>query len=605
MDEKKQIKYLNLEFPDFVKSLKDWSKIYFPENSKDLENKASSGRMMLEQAAVVGDILGFYLEKRFQNSNLLTADDPEQVINLSEAKGWKFTGPSAARGEQSFYLEVPAKTGSVGWQPDMDYALNFKNVQLQNNSGIFFEALADVDFSLANISSSLESVVSRRNSSGQPTHFILKRNVEVMAGKTTTETFSIGDYVAFRELELATKNVLDIISVTDSSGDNWYEVQYLPEQTIFEGILNPDSQDADVPYILKLKTVPRRFVKRVSPRSGRTTLIFGPGKATEIGEPIVPDVSQLALDLKGKLLFSSTSINPQNFLKTRTMGLAPYNTSLTVKLRAGGGKVTNTAENSLTDIVSRDVIFPSAALDSTELNNTMNSFTTRNLKPISGGDDAESIQVVQQNASAAYAAQDRLVTKEDYIARCLSLPPIFGRVFRVYPTLNCSPNGGVQLYVLSKNHLGKIVAPNETLKKNLKEYLKKYARLGQSIDILDGKVINIAIEYTIVVQPGLNKSKVKFDTLLKVKKAFEINKWQLNQPIIIDDIRCLIKDTPGVIAIPELKIFNKSNVVDGQSYSDFSYDMKRNTRSNIIFGIPEGIFELKYPDSKDIKVAAI
>lgn len=606
-DNNKQIKYLNLTHPEFVKSLLDWSKIYFPENSKDLENKASSGRMMLDQAAFIGDVLAFYLENRLKNSNLVTAENPNSVIDLAESKGWKFSGPSASRGIQSYYLEVPSITGSSGDRiPDLSYALNFKNVQLQNNNGIIFESLEDVDFSTVNISSSQEVVVSRRNElNGQPTHFVLKKNVEVMAGKTTTETFSINEYKPFRQIELATKNVLDIRSIIDSEGNNWYEVDHLAQDFVFESTANPNSDVSDVPYVLKIKNVPRRFIKKISPTSGRTTLIFGSGKAAEIGEPIVPDVSQLALDLKGKLVFSPPSIDPQNFLKSRTMGLAPYSTTLTIKLRSGGGKITNTAVNSLTDILSREVVFSSENYNSTELNNTLNSFSTRNLTTIEGGEEADNIDLVKKNASAYFAAQNRLTTKEDFIARALSMPPIFGKIFRVYPVISYSQNGGVQLYVLAKNSLNQVIVPSQTLKKNLRTYLKKFVRLGQSIDIIDGKVINIGVEYSIVVEPGLNKSKVKFDTLLKVKDYFKINNWQLNQPINLDEIRVLIKNTTGVFSIPELKITNKSNIVDGQNYSSFSYSISKNTRSNIIFGIPDGIFEVKYPETSDIKVSAI
>lgn len=606
-NEEKQIKYLNLTQQEFVDILLKWSKIFFPQTSKDLENKASSARHQIEVASFVGDVLSFYIEDRFKNSNLVTAKDVNSVINLAESLGWKFQGPSAATGIQSFYIEVPAITGSSGnFIPDMRYAFNFKNVQLQNNNGIIFEALDDVDFSSVNISSSLETVVSKRNqTTGQPTYFVLKKNIDVIAGKTVTETFNIGSFKAFKEIEFSTKNVLDIISCKDSDGNDWYEVDYLAQESIFEGIKNLNSDSVDVPFLLKIKTVPRRFVKKVDPKTGKTKIIFGSGKAINVGEPIVPNVADLAINLKGKLTFSPTSIDPQNFLNTRTLGLCPFDTTLTIKLRSGGGKITNTAVNSLTNIISQEIVYNSSELNANDINNTINSFSTRNLSPIDGGDEADNIDIVKNNASAFFAAQNRVNVKEDYIARCLSLPVKFGKIFRVYPVTNCDTNGGVQLYIISKNSNNQLSSATDSLKKNLKNYLSFYTRMGQGIDILDGKIINIGIEYTIVVQPGLNKSKVKFDTLFKVKNMFDINKWQLNQPIILDDIRCLIKDTLGVISISELKIINKSNNIDGQNYSSFSYDIKSNTRNGIIFGIPNGIFEVKYPDSQDIKVAAL
>lgn len=608
MADKKVIKYLNLTHEEFVKSLQDWSKIYFPRESKNLSSKASSGRHFIEVSSFVGDVLSFYLEDRFKNSNLSTAQDARAVIFLADALGWKFQGPTAARGMQSFYTEVPAVTGSVtgNFIPDMRYAFNFKNVQLQNNNGIFFEALEDVDFSEVNTSSSLESLVSKRDqATGQPTHFVLKKQVEVMAGKTITETSAIGPYKPFREVVISSPNVLDVISVKDSDGNDWYEVDYLAQESIFEGTKNFGADNKNVPYLLKIRTVPRRFVKKVDPTTGKTRLIFGSGKGEDIGDPIVPDLSRLTLDLKGKLTFGQVAIDPQNFLKTRTLGLAPYETTLTIKARSGGGLISDTSAGSLTDVVSKQVDFNSSGLNTTDLNNTLNSFVTRNLEPLEGGEDAPPIDIVKKHASANFAAQNRLTTKEDYIARSLSMPAKLGSIFRVYPVLNCNPRGGVQLYILAKNNLGQVSTPTSSIKKNLKTYLSMFARMGQGIDILNGRIINIGVEYSIVVEPGMNKSEVKFKTLLKVKSYFDINKWQLNQPIIIDEVVCLIKDVEGVISVPDFKIINKNNQTNGVSYSEFSYDIKSNTRNKIIFGLPNGIFEVKHPDSRDIRVGAL
>ncbi len=599
------IKYLGLGYDNFVKDQLEWAKIYYPESAQNLENKASSARMMLDFNAFVGDVLSFYIEDRFRNSNLVTANDLTSIINNAESLGSKFNGPTAANGYTNFYLEVPSTTGSSGnYLPDMRYAINFKNVQLQNNKGVVFEALEDVDFSKTNISSSANVVVSKRDTSGQPQRFVLKTSKRVMAGKTQIETFAVGDFVPFKTIKLANKNVLQVLSVVDSSGNAWSEVDYLVQDLVFDGARNNLSDNQDVPYTLKIRAVPRRFIKKIDPKTGATTLVFGNGKVADVGNAIVPDPSLIALDLKGQLQFAPTSIDPQNFITSRTLGLSPYNTTLTIKVRTGGGKITNTAENSLTSIIGKDTDFSAAGLTTSELNNTLSSFTTRNTSPILEGDDAETVQEIKQNASAFFAAQNRLNTREDYIARTMSMPAIFGSVFRVYPIANCDKNGGVQLYILSKNAQEQLSVPSTTLKANIKNYLSLFTRMNQSIDLLNGKILNIGVEYTIVVQPGYNKSKVKFDTLLKVKSYFNINNWQLNQPIIIDEIRCLIKETEGVVSISNFTIKSKSNTIDGNQYSQEVYDISGNTRNNIIFGVPNGIFEVKYPDI-DIKAGAI
>jgi hypothetical protein len=602
----KTTKFLNLTQQTLLKDILDYSKIYFPESSKDLDKQSSSGRMMLEQAVFVGDILSFYLEDRFKNSNFSTANDIKSIVNKAESFGYKFRGPIAASDYTNFYLEVPAITGSAGnYIPDMRYAGLVSDVQLQNTVGVIFEAEESIDFSTVNISSSLECVISKRNAAGVPTNFILKTKAKVVAGKTVTETFSIGSYQPFKKIELSNKNVLEILSVKDSAGENWYEVDYLVQDVIFEGTKNTNpNESSDVPYILKIKSAPRRFVKRNDPLTGKTSLIFGTGKAVDVGSSTVPDPSLIAIDLKGKLSFSDPFVDPQDLIQSRTLGLSPYNTTLTIKARVGGGLITNTAENSLTDIVGKTFQFNSAGLDTTLLNQTLSSFSTRNLSSIQGGRDAETIEELKQFVPAYFATQGRVGTKQDYIVRTLTMPSIFGNVFRCYAMNNFDKQGGVQLFVLAKNNLGQLALPNFSLKKNIKTYLSRFVRQNQGIDILAGKIINIGIEYTIVVEPGFNKNEIKSNTLQKIKDYFKIENWQLNQPILSEKIRCLITDTEGVISIADFKILNKSNIIDGNQYSETSYDIKGNTRNNIIFCSPDSMFEIKFPNV-DIKVGAV
>jgi hypothetical protein len=600
----KLINYLNVDFNSLVESQKKWAQVYFKDYSKDLDKKSSSEKMMVELNAYIGEILQFYIEDRYRNSNLVTANNINSIIDIGESRGYKFKGPSSATDVQQFYLEVPAITGSSGnYFPDMRYAVNFKNVQLQSTNGVIFEALDDVNFSLVNFSSSLNSKVSKRSSDGTPTHFVLKTEVPVMAGKTITETFDIGDYQALRKINLANKNVLQIISCTDSYGDSWEEVDYLVQDVIFEGVKNFNVDSENVPYLLKIKSVPKRFITKVDPTNGTTSLQFGNGKAEDIGDAIVPDPSMYSLNLKGKLSFIPPMVDPQDFIKTRNLGLAPYNLRLTVRCRVGGGKITNVSANTLNSIVSKNVDFASSGLDVAQVNNTLTSFSSRNLKPIEGGDDAPTIPELKSLILASSAAQGRVNTRPDYISRVLSMPSIFGQIFRVSPVV-ADVNSGVQLYLLAKDSLGRVSTCSNTMKNNIKNYLSLFTRMNQGIDLLDGVVINIGINYSIVVKSGFNKSEVKFNTSLKVKEYFQINRWQLRQPINLSEIRCLIQDTEGVYSVSSISVVNKANINDSLSYSSKVYDIKGNTRNDIIFCPANAIFEVRYPDI-DIKVGAI
>lgn len=594
-----------MNFQDFARNLQNHAKIVFPNKSRDL-SPASSAQMMIEFQSFVGDVMSTYLEDRFKNSNMFTAEDPEAVYNLSQFLGYRPQGPSSARGVTNFYLEIPATTGSFGQTtPDMRYAMNFKNVQLQNNNAIIFEALEDVDFRSVDTGSIENIKISRTETTGRPTHYVIRKSAEVIAGQTKTLNITVGSFKKFKEIELSEPNVLDVLSVTDSDGNKWYEVDFLAQEAIYEGVLNTNADSNEVPYLLKVKTVPRRFVRRVNPGTGKTSLIFGSGLATEIGTPFVPNPSDVSLDLKGKLNFSPPSIDPQNFLRTRTLGLAPVDTTLTVTVRTGGGSITNTSEGSLRDIIGKTSEFNSANLNATELNNTLSSFAVANTEPITGGDEPESIREIKENSSALFAAQRRLNAREDYIARCLSLPPKFGKVFRVFASNSCKrQSGGVQIYLIAQNERGQLTTGSTTLKQNLKRYLSLFTRMGQGIDILNGNIINIGVDFNVVVMPGVNKQEARTRCLLKVREHFQIDNWQLNQAIVLDDIRCLLKEVEGVISVSELKIYNKTNVKNGRSYSSTVYDIRSNTKNEIIFCPENAIFEVKFPDF-DIKVGAL
>lgn len=600
----KVVKYLNLDFDSFNRDVRDFSKIYFPNNSKDL-TEASSAQMMIEQASFVGDVLSFYLENRFANTTLTTAKDVTQIYNLCSFLGYSPQGPAPAQGTVDFFLSVPATTGSSGEKiPDMRYAVNFKNVQCQNTNGIMFDALDDVDFRKVNISSSLECRVLSVDGSGVPTKFTLRLPVDVIAGKVATQTSTIGSYQAFKTIEIAEPNVVDVLSVKDSSGQEYYKVDFLAQESIYEGVRNVSDDSDIVPYILKIKSVPFRFKTKVDPTTGKTSLIFGAGKASDVGIAMVPDPADLSIDLRGKLNFSTPFIDPQNFLKTRTLGIAPYNTTLTIKYRTGGGRITNTAPAGLRDVISKEADFSATGLNVQNLNETLSSFTVSNAEFIVGGEEPESIEEIKQNAASSFAAQGRLISRADYVARCLSLPPIFGKIFRVSAVTQADENAGVEIHVIAKNNANQLIVPTTNLKKNLKTYLSKFSRLGQGIDILDGKIINIGIDFSLVVTPGFSKSAVKSEALKQVKDFFLVDNWQLGQAIVIDEIRQILKAIPGVLSIAHLAFTTKANVVDGNQYSSETFAISNATRNNIIFCPSDAIFEVKFPNL-DIRAAAL
>ena len=281
-----------------------------------------------------------------------------------------------------------------------------------------------------------------------------------------------------------------------------------------------------------------------------------------------------------ELYFTDFTIDPQNFLTTRTLGLAPVNTTITVKYRVGGGIESNAGADELNRVVSSVFDIGDSTLDAATIRETGNSFTVINPIPIQGGKDETPIEELRQLIPANFAAQARVVTVEDYIVRTLSMPSKFGSVFRAHARPSKNNSRAIELTVLSRNSLGHVVIASTNLKENLKKYLSKFRMLTDSVEILDGKVVNIGINFSVLTDPDFNKSEVISNCIEAMKEFFETDKWQVNQPINKTELNNLLWEIPGVLSVVDLDIVNKV----GGSYSSSTYNIKGNTQNGIVYG---------------------
>jgi hypothetical protein len=607
------VQYLNRDFDSLKAQLINFAKTYYPNTYNDF-SEASPGMMLIEQASYVGDVLSFYIDNQIQENFLQFAKQRKNLLALAYAYGYRPKVTSAASTPVSIYQVVPATIVSGRVEPDFNYTLVLEEgIQLQSsvNSSISFYVNEKVDFSKSGSFSDTEISVYSTDNDNKPNFYLLKKSAKASSGTLTSTTFTFGNPERYPTVVLNDNNILNIVSVVDSNNNIWYEVPYLAQDTIFESTANIASNNQElaqygdtIPYLLKLKKVPRRFVSRF--KSNNTLeLQFGPGISTGADEEIIPNSDNIGLGLPYGVSKMDTAWDPSNFLYTQTYGISPSNTTLTVTYLKGGGATSNVPSNTLTNKTGGTVSFYSNNRDTNLSNTVINSLAFTNEEAAVGGGDGDTNEDIRLNALATYPTQLRAVTPPDYIIRTLSLPSKFGVVSKAYVNQDVSINvnfktdliatnnpNAISLYVLSKDSNGNLSSPNPALKENIKTYLSEFRMLTDAVNIKEGFIINIGVDFDIIIRPNYNNKLVLNNCLTALKDYFNIDKWQINQPIILSDIYSLLDKVDGVQTVQKVNIINKAGVNTG--YSAFSYDIKGATINNILYpSLDPSIFEVK------------
>ena len=616
MAESKQIQYLNKDFDGFKQKLLEFAQVYYPETYNDF-SETSAGLMLIEMASYVGDVLSYYGDNQVQENFLEFAKQRDNLLALAYNHGYFPQVTNAATVDVDIYQTLPATTAGGLVQPDWNYAMILsEGAQLQssNNTSVFFYIENKVDFTISGSADPTDVSVYSIDGANQPNFYLLKKKARATAGTLKTKSFTFTTPQRFSTVEIEDTNIIEIVNVTDSNGSQWSEVPYLAQETIFDAQTNVEANDPELyqynettPYLLKIKKIPKRFIKRFK-SNNKLELQFGPGVSAGQDEVITPNSDNVGLGLPygtDKLL---TAYDPANFLYTRTYGLAPSNTTLTVEYLVGGGATSNVTAQSLTILSSGTVTFFGSNLDGTLQSTVRNSLAFTNNKPAIGGGNGDTNEDIRQNAIAQFPTQLRTVTKDDYSIRSLSLPSKFGVVSKVYVTQNAgiSPNrrtpegsydtNALDLYLLSKNLQGKLTLADPALKQNLITYLGEYRMLTDAVRIKDAFVINIGVNFDIIIQPNYNNRLVINNCIDALVTYFDTDKWQINQPIILNNVRNVLDNVDGVQTVKKLEIVNK--VGESLGYSKYAYDIKGSTINEILYpSLDPSIFELRYPDT--------
>ena len=603
----RDIRYVNRDFSEFRQRLIEYTRTYFPNTYTDF-SPSSPGMMFMEQSAYVGDVLSFYLDNQFQETFTQYAQQTNNVFELAYMFGYKPKLTGAAQVNLEFYQQLPAIQIGTEYFPDFNYSLTIgENTLITSPNGASFLIQDGVDFSTSS-SQDLTDITIYQISNNSPQYFLLKKTRKAISSTINTITFPFNAPIPYNTVTITNNSFIKILDIIDSDGNKWYEVDHLGQEMVLDTIKNTNINDPnktdDTPYLLKLKKVARRFATRIT--SPNTILIqFGAGSPSDITEEITPNIDNVGLGLPFKQDKLTTAYSPVNFLYTGTYGIAPSNTTLTVRYLSGGGVSSNSNVGTLTNLNTNNIKFNNNNLNQITANYIFSSLAVNNNEAASGGSGGDTIEQIRQNSLALVASQKRSVTADDYLIRALSMPSDFGSVSKAYiqqPKLTDNQVSTIEtlnLYVLSLNNSGQLDYAAKTLKDNLRTYLSQYRMIGDNIEIRDAFIINISIHFEIIVFPEYNNNEVLLSCIKGLQDYFNIDNWQINQPILLRDIYILLDKIKGVQTVKNVNIINKAGTTSG--YSLYAYDIAGATQNQIIYpSLDPSIFEVKYPN-QDIK----
>ena len=603
MIQDRDIKYVNREFTDFREQLIEYAKNYFPDTYNDF-SPTSPGMMFIEMAAYVGDVLAFYQDTQLQETYLQYAKNPSNLYNLAYMMG--YTPKIIAASQVDIEVSQLIDATGASYTPDWSQALKIgSNTKLKSTSAGNINFIIDkpVDFTFSSSYDPTDIYIDSLLG-GNPNKYRLTKTVKAFSGEVKTVTQAIGSVEKFKTISIADSNIQGVLSVTDSNGNVWTEVPFLGQETVFTDTANTTTDKGLVPNLLSLQKVPRRFVTRFT-STGELQIQFGSGVASQDDSVLTPNPTNVGMGLSSVTSRLKYAFDPSNFLHTQTYGLAPQNTTLTITYLVGGGAAANVPSNTITTVIATGAVtIPGGGADRSS------TLTFNNPQAATGGRDGDTIEELRQNTLRAFNEQNRAVTLQDYAVRALSMPTKYGSIAKIYSAQDqlTNPNSAtdsiidsnplsLSMYTLAFDNANKLIQPSTNLKNNLRQYLANYMMLTDALNIKDAFVVNIEVAFDIIVKPNYQGRDVLLACNNLIRDYFDINKWNINQPINISSLYTLLDQEKGVQTVQKVQISNKV----GGVYSQYAYDIEGATRNNIVYpSYDPMIFEIKYPDT-DIK----
>lgn len=557
MPKKPVIKYTNRSFDTIKADLIEHAKRYYPTIYDDF-SAPSIGGMLLDSVSYVGDMLSFYLDFQVNESVLETASQYDSVRKLASQMGYNFYGRPSAYGMVDLFIVVPAN--STGTGPDLTYLPILKTgafFSSENNET--FVLLEDIDFNLPNTPF---VVATQDDITGKPTSYALKRTGQVRSGRRFSTTVTIGEATRFLRVEVGPSTINEIVSVFDSNGHEYYQVENLTQEVVYLNTTNPNASNDKVPQILKPHIANRRFV--VEQDATKTYLRFGYGSDNEMDMHGIISPSDKILKSTGKNYITDEGFDPAKFLNTNKFGIAPSNTTLTIAFLSNLTPINNIAVGSLNRFLSGEFIFPNSPVqNAANFGSVRNSIEVSNPMPITQNSNYPTIDEIKYRAYAKYSSQNRTVTKIDYESYAYQMPPSLGSVKRVSIVNDpSSTNKRMIIYVISEDNKGNLTKTNDTIKNNLRTWINKNKMISDKIEIRDAKIINIGFNFSFTVEANYDYLSV----LSNVNNALSIKfseKLYIGEPFYLTEIYKTVNRIDGVIDT----IYVEPLVFSGGEYS--------------------------------------
>ena len=624
------INYTSKDFSTIKADLIEYTKSYFPDTYKDF-NETSPGMMLIELSSYVGDVLSYYVDYNYKENILSTATEKRNVRRLAEFLGYKTPNKTPSVVKLKVTTTINANLDGTPNYDTIPANNPFTNgLQIQSNidSELLFETTGEIDFSISGSPDTPSISAPNLNTNGEASSYTLTRYVQAISAQTKTKSFTITSPTKFLELDLGEDNVIEILNCTDSSGEKWYEVDYLSQERILKETHYNDADSTrgtgydqgdisgssliSIPYTLDYINTNKKFVTNFDVDTNSTKLMFGNGlyKYNVTGSSnssIFTTMEQAGLELNGQ---SFTSINaPISDFGTNNlnMGETPANTILTIKYRVGGGPDSNAQVGELTTIA-----------DGTT------GITVTNDEAATGGTDGQTVEEIRHNAKSFFASQNRCVTRQDYQARILNLPAKFGNIAKCYVE-RIDDDGGLFVSTLSYNQNKQLVQTPELVLKNIKTYLNQYRMINDHLDfgftldgsgddvLFSGYKVNFGVEFEVNSDRRVNPSDVKIQVINTIKDFFKIERMQFRQSINMNDLQYNILGLEGVIGIKKLNLFQVGHdrnmayyqiggdVITGDPGGESGYGFQYEFNNSLVDGIyrpslTPSVFELRNPN---------
>tara|TARA_R100000008_G_scaffold86877_1_gene82301 strand:- start:14839 stop:16641 length:1803 start_codon:yes stop_codon:yes gene_type:complete len=584
------INYLSRDFQSIKDDLTEYARRYYPDTFRDFSD-AGFGALMLDMVSYVGDVMSFYLDYQANESFLSTAVEYENVLKHGQSMGYKHQGANSTYGTVTLYITVPSADNGVG-PNDAAIPILKAGTQFMSENNSIFTLMEDVNFA----DSVNDMVVANTSTStGMPSQYAIRATGQVVSGENRFKRFTVGSFQKFRVLNLGGNNVTEILSVYDSNGNSYYEVEHLSQDTIYLPITNTDTTtNVQTPTIIKPVVVPRRFI--VGKNRFSTNLIFGYGSDTELNASSLVDPASIVMDLHAKNYVTDRALDPSNLVKTDKFGVGPSNTDILVTYRTNTNENSNASSNTITRVVSADMQFKDPVMLNTGIMNSVQySLEVNNEEPIQGDVSPPNLIELRELIQGSFSAHNRAVTAEDYKALIYTIPSRFGTVYRCSVVQDVDSNlRNINIYTICRSNNGYLEVTNNVLKENIKTWLNTKRMINDSIDILDAKIVNLGIEFELLSELSVNKTVV-LNNAISALSRYLLDPGEVGEHFGITDIYSILNDVPGVADATYVSVYQKR----GTGYSSVSMDVKSQmTADGRFIKAPKNvIFEVKYPSS--------